>query len=141
MGVRGALRGRGALAVYRQVSSGGRFLLDVRPTGAGGRPRRTFAYGRARRPHGQVRGPRSRGRARGGLDGRSAASAGPRWPMAAPRALALVGREERRPSRGPAEPRALPNTRSSPPPGSRAARKSFRSAFRVARGARGRWVG
>lgn len=65
MGVRGALRGRGALAVYRQVSSGGRFLLDVRPTGAGGRPMRTFAYGRARRPHGQVRGPRSRGRPRG----------------------------------------------------------------------------
>ncbi|XP_031201566.1 uncharacterized protein LOC116073644 [Mastomys coucha] len=38
---------------------------------------------------------------------------GPRWPTAAPRALALAGPDERRPSSGgPAEPRALPSTRS-----------------------------
>lgn len=82
--------------------------MDVRPTGAGGRPMRTFAYGRARRPHGQVRGPRSRGRARGP----STAGAQPRrdragrWRPREPSRWPARRRGARAPAH--AEPRALP---------------------------------
>lgn len=82
VGVRGALSGRGALAVYRAGVKRGALLIG-RAAHEDVPPWPTFAYGPAcaARPHGQVR------RAPGGLDGRCTASrAGPGLERAALRA-------------------------------------------------------
>lgn len=138
VGVRGALRGRGALAVYRQVSSGGRFLLDVRPTGAGGRTMRTFAYGRARRPARSSPRPTLPRARLGGLDGRSAATEGPRWPMAVPasRSAGRRGGEAPRAAAPPSPAPCLPLALLLPPGVPSSPRELSLS---LPRGARGAW--
>lgn len=125
MGVRGALRGRGALAVYRQVSSGARFLLDVRPMRTSRRGPHLHTARRA--------APRAR-------TVKSAAPPGASTAVVPPRARDPAQRErpsgrtvpvKRCPSSGRAEPRA-PSLPAVPPlhtPGYRATRGTLGPAL------------
>lgn len=136
VGVRGALRGRGALAVYRQVSSGARFLLDVRPM-------RTSRRG----PHlhtARRTAPRARTVKSAAPPGASTAAVRPRARDSAwrERPYEPSGRTvpvKRCPSSGPAEPRTppLPAVPLLPTSRSRAVRGTLRPA--LPRSAKGAW--